>query len=163
MQILGVGASVASGGLFGAISSAVGQWFQLKHKKNENEFKQKEWQHEINLIELQQKGQALETELELDIAHSQGSWSGLKASIESDAALSTNNYKWVNAVKSLFRPFITASLWCLAAFVFIKANGGEDLSQIHEYMVYTIFFTASSATMWWFGDRGYTPKALKNL
>ena len=162
-ELLGMGASVASGGIFGAIGAMIGQWSQYKQKQQDNLFKEKEWMHEKDLIVLQQKGQALETELQLDISHSEGSWRGLEASINADAALAKESYKWVNAIKSLFRPFLTTALWFLAGFVFIETVGLEELTDIQEYMIYTVFFTASSATAWWFGDRTNTPKFLKNL
>ena len=77
-------------------------------------------------------------------------------------------------VRALFRPILTMALWGLSIFVFrqiVSAFGGEanvlaqvftnaEINEIMKYMVYTVFFCASTATTWWFGDRAFTPPGM---
>ena len=115
-----------------------------------------------------QKGSA-DTENELAIVAQSGSWSGLTESHRSDQAIGAV-HMFVNDVRALFRPFLTVALWVLAAWIFNEIVIGAltdwlrhaEIEDIIRYMVYTVFFCASSATMWWFGDRALSPPGMKN-
>lgn len=166
-ELLGIGANAASGGVFGLIGAVVGQVSRYFQESQRQAWELKKWSHEEKLLELQMKVNAQETENELAIVAQEGSWDGLKESYA--VAVDQKSYRWVAAVKSLFRPFITVVLWMLAAWVFYKivtAMGeileAAEIKDLVTYMVYSVFFTTSTATMWWFGDRALTPTKFKN-
>lgn len=168
-NLLGIGASVASGGLFGLLGSVVGvaaKWFQEKQRQA---WEAKKWEHEDKLLELQMKAKAQETEQELAIVSQTGAWEGLTTSIRADTAVK-NVHVWVNDLRALFRPVLTILLAVGAYFVFRQIVTGKlsewidahDVADLIKYMVYTVFFTASTAVVWWFGDRALTPPTMKN-
>lgn len=127
------------------------------------------WDHETKLLKLQMKARAAETEQELAIVSQRGAWDGLGTSIEHDAAIKTV-HRWVNDCRALFRPVLTVLLAIGAGWVFSKVVGGElvewlkeaEIADIIRYMIHTVFFTASTAVVWWFGDRAITPPGNKN-
>jgi len=170
--LLGVGASVASGGLFGILGSVVGVVAKHYQEKARQAWEQKKWSHEENMHKLQMQAAAAETEQEIAIVSSQGAWNGLSESITADTSGSRGSSQWVTNIKALFRPFLTVVLWVMAAWVFNKiidtafqewlSTQPENISDMIHYMVYTVFFTASSATTWWFGDRALTPPNMKH-
>ena len=170
--LLGAGAAVASGGLFGILGSVVGVVAKHYQEKARQAWEQKKWSHEETMHTLQMQANAQKIEGEIAIASSEGAWEGLNTSIEADAVGSKNTSRWVANIKSLFRPFLTLVLWGLAAYVFNRviditfqdwlATQDAPVVEMINYMVYTIFFTASSATTWWFGDRALTPPHMKH-
>lgn len=172
VSLLGVGASVASGGLFGVLGSAVGMFFKWRQKKLDLEERALDRAHELKLIELQMKGRAEETEQELAIAQQTGSWEGLATSVRADSMLGPSTHIWVNDVKSLFRPFLTTGLWVCTAWIFsmildestilLLKDQSPWLQDLIKYMIYSVVFATSGATMWWFGDRAFAPAGLKN-
>ena len=99
----------------------------------------------------------------------EGSWGGLSVSLKAERSVK-NVHTWVNDIRGLFRPFLTVLLWVLAGLVFYQVIKGflvdwigkADTLELIRYMVYSVFFCASSATMLWFGDRALTPQGLKN-
>ena len=168
-DIISGAVSVGSGGVFGLIGSGIGaisKYFQEKQRQN---WKLKEWDHEKDLLKMQMEAQKVETELEMAISAQEGSYNGLSASIEAETALKSN-HPAVNGIRSLFRPFVTVMIWVLATWVFYEVVKGSlkvwfdqvEIKDIIQYMVYTIFFCASTALMWWFGDRALMPPWLKN-
>ena len=92
----------------------------------------------------------------LALAESQGSWAGLKASVDAEASIAPS-WPWVSAVRALTRPALTVMLWLLYALVFLLAAGGalqpEASSSVIAGAVDTISFSAATALTWWFGDR----------
>lgn len=173
-DILGGLLSAGTGSIFGLLGSVVGVVGKYLQRKQQAVEEDKERQHELALLKLQQQNRNAETENELAIANQ-----------EADAAIREGSYNvavtvssvhmWVNDVRALFRPFITLSLvaasmvvlyWMLESF----SDGGplagvmdptESIDLI-RYMVYSLFFSMSTALVWWFGDRALTPPAMKN-
>lgn len=168
-DLIGAAGSVAGGGIFGIFGSVAGQVSKYFAKKQEQAFQMKQWDYERSLLKLNMEAKQQETEQELAIVSQQGSWNGISASIQADSVL-TPVSTWARDVKSLFRPFLTTVLWVLAAWVFYKIIKGatdgvftpEEIKELIKYMVYSLFFAASTATVWWFGDRALTPPDLKN-
>lgn len=167
--ITGIGAafSVASGGIFGVLGSLVGAVSKYYQTKQEREWQKEKWKHEKDLLALQMQAKSAETEQELAIVAQTGSWTGLSESHKSDQSIGPVS-QWVNNIRSLFRPFLTIALWGLAGWIFYHVAIGSlktwitqmEIKEIIKYMVYTVFFCASSATMWWFGDRALSPPGL---
>lgn len=156
-------------GMFGSLLSFGAKYFQAKQ---DQEFKREDRQHEKDLIELNMKSQSHETEMELAIEAQKGSYLGLGASILADSK-TKESWKWVNAVRSLFRPLLTAGLLTISFLIFrdlMDAMDGEgllsfDKQEARELLVYivnSIVFCTTTAIVWWFGERAFTPPGAKN-
>jgi len=148
-DILGTGASAVSGGLFGLVGNVATKVFGYFEAKQEFTQKQAEWAHELDLQKLQMQAKAQETEQEVQIAESQGSWSGLAASLTAEGAMGAS-YPWVNAIRSLTRPALTLGLSTFLACAFFAMPAG-DIDR--AYVCDSLVFAAVTAIVWWFGDR----------
>jgi hypothetical protein len=148
-DLLGTGASALSGGLFGLVGNIATKVFGYFEAKQAFVQKQAEWSHESELLKLQMQAKSAETEQEIHVAESQGSWNGLGASLSAEGALGTT-YPWVNAVRALVRPGLTLGLSTfLAAAFFALAPGDIDRAYVADSLV----FAAVTSIVWWFGDR----------
>jgi len=148
-DLLGTGASAMTGGLFGLVGNIAARVFGYFEAKQAFTQKQAEWGHETELLKLQMQAKAAETEQELRIAESQGSWSGLTASLTAEGAIGTS-YPWVNAARALVRPTLTIGLSAfLACAFFAMAPGDIDRAYVADSLV----FAAVTSIVWWFGDR----------
>lgn len=147
-DLIGLTASAASGGIFGLFGTAIGRVAGYFERKQTMQHETQRWAHEVQLIELQQAAAKAETEAELALTDTQGSWDGLLASMAAEAAISAS-YRWVDAVRGLTRPVLTLLLWLIAAGIWLGADATGQ-SNIIE----TATFAATAATLWWFGDRG---------
>ena len=146
-DVLGIAASAAGGGLFGLLGTALGRAAGFFEKRQTIAHEERRWAHETTLLELQREAAAQETEAELAIARTEGSWAGLQASVAAEAAIG-DSYKWVNAARALTRPVLTLLLWGITSVIWFSADL-VDRSSIIE----TATFAATAATLWWFGDR----------
>ena len=147
-DLIGIAASAASGGLFGLAGTALGRIAGFFERKQQYAHEQARWNHESALLELQMQANAQETEAEIALAETAGSWRGLEASMQAEANI-TGSYVWVNAVRGLTRPFLTLLLWLIAGFIWFGADAAG-----REAITETATFAATAATLWWFGDRG---------
>jgi len=148
-DLLGTGASALSGGLFGLVGNIATKVFGYFEAKQAFAQKQAEWSHESELLKLQMQAKASETEQEIHVAESQGSWSGLGASVTAEGTLGAT-YPWVNAVRALVRPGLTLGLSTfLASAFFALAPGDIDRAYVADSLV----FAAVTSIVWWFGDR----------
>lgn len=175
-SILGFGASVASGGIFGAVGAIAGSIGKFFHARQEfaQEKERRAWDRED--FELQMKFNAQETEGEIAVASAEGAWTGLSESIKSDRALSRDTSPWANNIKSLFRPFLTTLLVCITAWIIwlmwialIDKQGNilvvfseAEIGEILKYSIYSVVFSATTSVVWWFGDRALAPPGMKN-
>lgn len=163
-DIIGVVGSAASGGLFGVLGALGGGVVKYFQEKQAQAFKKEEWAHEHATMRLQ-----------MEITSQQGSWDALKAGYDADANQGTT-YKWVNAIKALYRPFLTSCLVFVTYQLFTdilagltgadtSLNGiftGPELKEILKYIVYSVVFSTSTAVVWWFCERAITPTGMKN-
>ena len=147
-DIIGIAASAASGGLFGLAGTALGRIASFFERRQTHAHERARWAPEGELLELQMQASAQETEAEIALAETAGSWRGLSASMAAEAAIGSS-YAWVNAVRGLTRPFLTLLLWLIAGVIWFGADAaGRDA------ITETATFAATAATLWWFGDRG---------
>lgn len=168
--------SAATGGAFGLLGSAIGGVFKYFQTRQQQKFEEKKWGHELALIDKEHERGREEDEHELSVISQQGAWSGLTTSIEADSK-TDNTYKWVNAIKALYRPVLTTGLVAISYLIFkdlsamMATGGGSTLvgvftpEQAKELLVYDInslVFSASTAVVWWFGDRAFAPPGMKN-
>jgi len=148
-ELLGLGASALSGGLFGLLGNVATKIFGFFERKQELAARREEWGHELSLQRLQMEARRAETEQELAIAQAQGSWSGLAASAQAEARVG-RSYKWVDAVRALVRPALTVGLMgFLATAALVLEPGDID----RAFVVESLVFAAVTAIVWWFGDR----------
>jgi hypothetical protein len=148
-DIIGTGASAASGGLFGLVGNIATKIFGYFENKQAFIQKEAEWQHETDLLKLQMQARAAETESEMKVAEAQGTWGGLTGSVAAEAAIGAS-YPWVNAVRALVRPTLTVGLTTfLATAFFAMAPGDIDRAYVADSLV----FVAVTSVVWWFGDR----------
>lgn len=147
-DMIGLAASAAGGGIFGLVGTALGRVAGFFERRQEHAHQRARWVHESELLKLEMTARVKATEGEIALAESAGSWAGLKASMEADAAIG-ESYGWVSAVRGLTRPMLTFLLWLIAAAIFM-ASDADGQRQITE----TATFAATAATLWWFGDRG---------
>lgn len=162
-DIIGLIGSAASGGIFGVVGAIGGSVMKYFNQKQEQKFKKDEWEHEKDLIKIQ-----------MEVESQKGSWAGLIESYKSDKEF-VDTYKWVNAIKSLYRPFLTTSLVIITYLLFenilggLKDNNilseiftGSELKEILRYIVYSIVFSTATAISWWFCERALSPPKIKN-
>ncbi|MEM6412512.1 MAG: hypothetical protein AAF683_13360, partial [Pseudomonadota bacterium] len=79
-DVLGVAASAASGGLFGLVGTALGRVATFFERRQEQAHERARWAHEGELLQLQMQANREETEAEIALAETAGSWDGLRAS-----------------------------------------------------------------------------------
>ncbi len=147
-DLVGLAASAASGGVFGLFGTALGRVASFFERRQEHKQERARWDHEAGLRELDMRAKREATEGEIRLADTSGSWAGLKASMDADAAID-GSYAWVSAVRGLTRPALTLLLWVIAGAIFLGADEAGRAA-----ITETATFAATAATLWWFGDRG---------
>ncbi|HYF21866.1 MAG TPA: hypothetical protein VD929_00565 [Caulobacteraceae bacterium] len=162
--------SGAAGALFGALGSVLNRavgLFEMREKRRDRQLEmaheKDRWGHETALHELQARARAVETERELALAEqaleraaAEGSWAGLRASVEAEARTPAGP-PWVNAVRALTRPGLTVLLWAMFFVLFLLSLDGRlpaaTAGEVAPAFVNAITFAATTALAWWFGDR----------
>ena len=147
--LIGTGASALGGGLFGLVGNVASKLIGIVEAKQEFAQKKEEWGHEERLLDMQTKAKAAETEGELAVTASSGSWSGLAESLKAETAIGAT-YPWVNAVRALVRPALTLGLASFLCAAFFALTPG-DIDR--AYVADSLIFAAVTAIVWWFGDR----------
>ena len=79
--------SSLTGGLFGLLGNVTNKAIGIFTAKQEFAQKKEEWGHEERLLDMQMKAKAAETEQELAVTASSGSWSGLSESLKAATAI----------------------------------------------------------------------------
>ena len=86
-DIAGLAASAAGGGIFGLFGTALGRLVGYFERRQTLAHEERRWLHEVRLLELQQAAAAAETEGEIALTETAGSWAGLQAvSVPDDTA-----------------------------------------------------------------------------
>lgn len=163
MSFAEIATSAVSGSVFGAVGALASAVLKIFEQQQDHKFQKDKWEHEKQLLALQLKANSQEK-----------SWDALVAgTLKPEPAPS---YRWVNAVRSLFRPVLTLvllGLTCVLYFSMLSAikhighglNGIFTLSQLQEavrYILMSLTFTAATAATWWFCERSLLPPGLKN-
>jgi hypothetical protein len=147
--LLDGGASALTGGLFGLVGNIASRTFGYFEARQAFQQRLAEWTHENEVLKLQMQAHAAETEQEIRVAESEGSWRGLEASVSGDAATGLS-YPWVNAIRALVRPALTLGLTLFLALAFFTLTPGDAE---RSYVTDSLVFAAVTAIVWWFGDR----------
>lgn len=166
VNALALAADAASGGLLGLVGSVVGVGARHLQAKAEHKRRLAEQAHELALLDRQRAAAAEETEQEIALAAAAGSWDGLRASIAHDTAAGTASAlpAWVQSVRALMRPALTAGL--LAAVLALWRSLPEALppaeaAETGQYLARALTAAATTAVVWWFGDRSLSAPADK--
>ena len=147
--LVDTGLSAVGGGLFGLVGNVATKIIGIFEAKQTFAQKKEEWAHEERLLDMQTKAKAAETEQELAVTASSGSWGGLTESLKSEVAIGAT-YPWVNAVRALVRPALTLGLAGFLCTAFFAMTPG-DIDR--AYVADSLVFAAVTAIVWWFGDR----------
>ncbi len=105
------------------------------------------WEHDFRLLKLKREADRDQAEADIARAETEGSFAGLKASIQADAEVG-ESYRWVAAVRGLTRPALTFVLWLIGLLVFFAST-----HEARQDFIDAVVFAATTATVWWFGDR----------
>ena len=170
MTIIGGALSVGSGGIFGVLGSAFGAWMKNKERAQKAIEQDRERLHQKEMFQLN-----------LDAKNQGASWDALNVTHQTEVALNGQpNYQWVVAIKTLFRPFLTIALWVMVGWQVNMLVGGQittitaslldsqslfnptEIVELFKYVLYSTVFAASTATMWWFGERALSMPESKN-
>ncbi|PIW27342.1 MAG: hypothetical protein COW29_11465 [Rhodobacterales bacterium CG15_BIG_FIL_POST_REV_8_21_14_020_59_13] len=160
MDIADIGTSALSGGLLGTLGTALGRITGYFEHRAELGQERERWTHELQMEELRARNAASAAQSERETALQTARFDALGESLHGDAALESG-YAWVSAVRALVRPVLTPLLWALYLIVFFAVMNGmadhfiaDDVeAEFIGYFISNIAFTASAATLWWFGDR----------
>lgn len=170
-DILGIGATAASGGVLGLVGAVAGKVGQVVQAKQERKAKQLDYEHELKLLEMQHAQASQEDLHEVEMVETRGSYAGLEASIGAETSLQQVSL-WVNNLRSLTRPVLTFSLIGIIAWMFIVLMdaiqtgtdnalvallGSAAVIDILTYIINSVVFSATTAMVWWFGDRALAP------
>lgn len=79
-------------------------------------------------------------------------------------------HAWVDDVRPLFRPALTVLLWVTCGVALWLLTSGliagylteATVSGLAEDTVRSVVIAASTATVWWFGDRTLQPPGVKH-
>lgn len=138
--------SAAGGGLLGMFGSAINRVFGIWERREAREDARIANAHELELINENRESARQETEHELIRVQTEGSYTGLEASLKHDAGI-TNVSPWVNNVRALVRPSLTgASFVAVAAMAYVIADLRVDLIE-------AVVFISTTSAAWYFGDR----------
>ncbi len=139
--------SAAGGGLVGLLGTAFNRVVSIWERREIREDTRIQNAHELLLIAEQRETNAQETEAALVTMQTEGSYSGLTASLQHDGTLS-NVSPWVNNIRALVRPSITGI--SLVGLSIMAATMAGDLQVT---LIESFVFVSTTATVWWFGDR----------
>jgi len=144
--------TVLTGGATGIIGSVIGKAFSFLDAWQEEKKADSEHGRTIELLELQNKLGAEESEREMAIAQSKIDADSRVASYSHDAVGGTSSV-WVIDCLRLVRPVLTFSLIVLVGILYFKAvPGGRATIEA------SVIYMCSSSVLWWFGDRAMARK-----
>jgi hypothetical protein len=144
--------TVLTGGVTGIIGSVIGKAFSFLDSWQEEKKANNEHGRTIALLELQNKLGAEESEREMAITQAKIDADSRVASYSHDAVGGTSSV-WVIDLLRLVRPVLTFSLIFLVGILYFKAAPGGRAT-----IEASVIYMASSATLWWFGDRAMRKK-----
>jgi hypothetical protein len=170
MDLIAGALSVGSGGIVGILGSALGAFVKNKERaaKAIEQAAEREFQKDLLVLKMSSDSNL-------------ASWDAMNVTHQSEVALNGQpNYKWVVAAKTLFRPVLTLTLWglvivqlnmildgTLTEYALIASDtqaifSTTEIVELVRYVLYSTVFAASTATMWWFGERAMAMPEQKN-
>ena len=144
--------TVLTGGVTGVVGSIIGKAFSFLDAWQEEKKATNEHGRTLELLELQNKIGAEESERELAIAQSKIDADSRMASYSHDSMAGTGSL-WVVDLLRLVRPVLTFSLILLTGMLYFSSDTGGRAT-----IEASVIFMCSSAVLWWFGDRALRKK-----
>ena len=144
--------TVLTGGATGIIGSIIGKAFSFLDMWQKEKAADSEHARTLELLELQNKIGAEESEREMEIAQAKIDADSRVASYGHDSMAGTSS-GWVTDLLRLVRPILTFSLIILVGILYFKAiPAGRATIEA------SVIYMASSSVLWWFGDRAMRSK-----
>ena len=137
MEWLNTALSVAGGGIFGLIGAGVNKFFDYKKQAQANKQELAMADKMSAQMDKEMELAQIKGSIDLELTETDNDAKGLMAAINAEQSIG-EVHKWVNDVRGMTRPVITA---VLVVFAFL---GKPDE---------TIDWMASTAVTFWFGDR----------
>jgi len=144
--------TVLTGGITGVVGSVIGKAFSFLDAWQEEKKATNEHGRTLELLELQNKIGAEESEREMEIAQAKIDADSRVASYGHDSMAGTSS-GWVTDLLRLVRPILTFSLIILVGILYFKAiPAGRATIEA------SVIYLCSSSCLWWFGDRAMRSK-----
>tara|TARA_E500000305_G_scaffold36667_2_gene27937 strand:- start:3065 stop:3523 length:459 start_codon:yes stop_codon:yes gene_type:complete len=146
--------TVLTGGATGILGTVIGKGFSFIDNWQKEKANDKEHTRTIELYKVQAELKLEEKEKEME-AQMQVAEIGLRsASYGHDQSVGKSS-RWAVNVLRMVRPAITGGLIILVGVIYFAT---DDLAQ-QETIIQSVIYMASSATLWWFGDRALRSKS----
>ena len=140
--------SVLTGGATGILGSLLSTGVGFLQMWQEEKKADGEHKRTMEMHRLQSELRAEELENERAIVEEEQSGRIRTASYSHDQSVGPS-YRWVAAILRLVRPVLTVGLIGIVAAIYFSTN---DFAQ-RETIIQSVLYMASSAVLWWFGDR----------
>lgn len=146
-------ATVLTGGATGILGTVLGKAFSFVDSWQKEKAADKEHTRSIELYRLQAELKLEEREQEME-SQMQVAEIGLRsASYTHDQSIGKSS-KWAVNTLRMVRPALTGGLIILVGIIYFRT---DDIGQ-QETIIQSVIYMASSATLWWFGDRALRSK-----
>jgi len=178
MSIGGAILSLVTGGASGILGGAVSKFFEFLTKKQEISLKKLEFEHDINLRNLDMQMAQSEWNARTAISKQEGEARIEVADAQSFAAsmfkeperYSKPTTGWPNVImtvldfiRGIIRPGITVALMVFTWFMYLEvtmimemakvALSADQAFQIYDLIVQTVLYLTSTTIAWWFSVR----------
>ena len=145
--------SVLTGGATGIIGSVIGKVFGFVDGYLEEKKKDKEHTRTIEMTRLQSELRSQEIESEREIVQTQQDGQIKTAAYDMFVNVPVP-YPWVAAILRLIRPILTVMLVAIVGYIYATS---DDLGQ-QETIIQCVIYMASTAVLFWFGERSMNNK-----
>ena len=142
-----------TGGATGILGTVLGKAFSFVDVWQKEKAAAREHERSIELYRLQSELKLEEQEKELE-GQMQAAEITLRAASYAHDQSAGPASPWAANVLRMVRPVLTGGLIILVGVIYFRT---EDLSQ-QETIIQSVIYMASSATLWWFGDRALRSK-----
>ena len=145
--------SVMTGGATGILGSVLGKLFNFADVYIEEKKAKGEHERTMEMHRLQSELRADELENERAIVEEQSAGAARVAAYSMMTGVEVP-YPWVAAILRLIRPVLTIMLVAIVWYIYASS---DDIAQ-QETIIQSVIFMASTAVLFWFGDRAMRPK-----
>tara|TARA_R100001594_G_scaffold131438_1_gene171079 strand:+ start:817 stop:1275 length:459 start_codon:yes stop_codon:yes gene_type:complete len=145
--------SVMTGGATGILGSVLGKLFNFADVYIEEKKAKGEHERTMEMHRLQAELRADELENERAIVEEQSAGAARVAAYSMMTGVEVP-YPWVAAILRLIRPVLTIMLVAIVWYIYASS---DDIAQ-QETIIQSVIFMASTAVLFWFGDRAMRPK-----
>ena len=145
--------SVMTGGATGILGSVLGKLFNFADVYIEEKKAKGEHERTMEMHRLQSELRADELENERAIVEEQSAGAARVAAYSMMTGVEVP-YPWVAAILRLIRPVLTIMLVAIVWYIYASSDA---LAQ-QETIIQSVIFMASTAVLFWFGDRAMRPK-----